>query len=284
MHLPLDTAGISSQRLVRRKGGTVKYRKNTGLDAPKNVPMPNLPLGRKATAYGGGGGSPVFLPSGEPFAGETAGGGTRADIYGTSAYGSGYPSARNGSRGAVIQPNLPYFFWPVVFTNPPSSAVRQLDLGEQYGPLDNSSRPGGAMAEAHFLSNNTGSIFHVLADNGTVSSLITYFTANCSHNLDVAASSTAPAIFDNSNVTSGPAAQPWEAVQYYRASSVVLMLDGYNNTASLPSGADLALLNCLNKTIGFGVPLVNAGSHVIPLDIWCLLCSIMSAYLLRRLV
>ncbi|KAI0063859.1 hypothetical protein BV25DRAFT_1823934 [Artomyces pyxidatus] len=279
MHIPPDTRG-TTQRLVRRKGGGSHYKKKP---AGTFVPMRNIPSGRGAYAYGVGGGNAVVIPAGQPFSGESAGGGTRAEVYGTSAYGSGFPSARNGSHGAVIRPNLPFFFWPVVITNPTSSPVSQVDLGEKYGPLNNPSRPGGAMAEAHFQSNNTGSIFHVLADNGTVYSLITSLKANCSHNLNIAASSTTPAIFNTLNVTSGPAAQPWEALQYYRASSVVLMLDGYNNTASLPSGVDRTLLTCLNKTIGQGVPLISAGSHAGPLDLWWLLLAIVSAHVFRRL-
>ncbi|KAI5827654.1 hypothetical protein K523DRAFT_246329, partial [Schizophyllum commune Tattone D] len=58
-------------------------------------------------------------------------------------------------------------------------------------------------------------------------------------------------------------------VQYYRASSVALALDGYNNTAALsnddnatatplPEWRDTTMLNCVNITIGAAVPLVNA--------------------------
>jgi len=36
-----------------------------------------------AVVYGCGGGRTVVIPSGHPFAGRTAGGGTRAEIYGT---------------------------------------------------------------------------------------------------------------------------------------------------------------------------------------------------------
>lgn len=59
-----------------------------------------------------------------------------------------------------------------------------------------------------------------------------------------------------------------EAIQYYRASSVVLTLDGYNNTAALgsdesmpsvafPSDLDFKVLACINQTIGTAVPLVG---------------------------
>lgn len=62
--------------------------------------------------------------------------------------------------------------------------------------------------------------------------------------------------------------QPESAIGYYRASSVVLTLVGYNNSAALssdpnamntpiPGGIDTTLGNCLNQTIGAAVPLVD---------------------------
>ena len=61
---------------------------------------------------------------------------------------------------------------------------------------------------------------------------------------------------------------PERAVQYYRASTVVLALDGYNDTAMLsggnaqthtpfPAGVDRALLDCLNYTIGESAPMFS---------------------------
>jgi hypothetical protein len=72
--------------------------------------------------------------------------------------------------------------------------------------------------------------------------------------------------------------RPEQVVQYYRASSFALSLDIYNNTASLPvnqpkdndtapsvladtplpAGLNKAFLACLNATIGFSVPLIEA--------------------------
>jgi hypothetical protein len=59
-----------------------------------------------------------------------------------------------------------------------------------------------------------------------------------------------------------------EAVQYYRASSVVLTIDGYNNTAifspgdttpdaPLPTTVDTNMLKCMNETIAEFVPLIS---------------------------
>ena len=57
-------------------------------------------------------------------------------------------------------------------------------------------------------------------------------------------------------------------MQYYRASTVVLALAGYNDTAMLsgsdaqahtplPAGVDRALLDCLNYTIGESAPMFS---------------------------
>ena len=65
--------------------------------------------------------------------------------------------------------------------------------------------------------------------------------------------------------------QPEQVIQYYRASSVALSLDGYNNSAvfsedenaantPIPTNIDTTLLNCMNSTIGSEVPLVESGA------------------------
>lgn len=71
---------------------------------------------------------------------------------------------------------------------------------------------------------------------------------------------------------------PFNAVQYYRSSSFVLSLDGYNNTlpdievqdasqnfsvptetpAALPSGVNQTYFDCLNNTIGSYVGLIDS--------------------------
>ena len=69
----------------------------------------------------------------------------------------------------------------------------------------------------------------------------------------------------------GPA--PEQAVAYYRGSSVVLSLKGYNNTAQvtnssledtpLPSVADTPFFRCINETFGGSIPLV-VGTDAVP--------------------
>ncbi|KIJ59965.1 hypothetical protein HYDPIDRAFT_117870 [Hydnomerulius pinastri MD-312] len=143
--------------------------------------------------------------------------------------------------------------------------------------------------EANFISNSTGTTFHVLSDNSTVSSLITTIDTNCSSSLS-SSSSTTPQPF---NATAPGVPQPEQAVQYFRSSSIVLTLDGYNNSATynndtnapdspLPSGIDMTLLDCLNQTISLAAPLINGASlphPIIPSSagfvgfvwlVWCL--------------
>lgn len=75
--------------------------------------------------------------------------------------------------------------------------------------------------------------------------------------------------------------QPESVVQYYRASSLALTLDGYNNTAASPANmppdnstappnisdsplptnhTDMNFLSCINGTIGDSVPILNSGA------------------------
>ncbi|KAI0063857.1 hypothetical protein BV25DRAFT_368207 [Artomyces pyxidatus] len=271
--------------IVRRKGGG-KGRgggsgsKSSGSGGSKGkgspskpskpVSIPGLPSGRhSATAYGGGGGKITVIPSGQFFAGRHVGGGTRNQIYGNSYYGSGYPGVSHGNRGVAGLP-FPFYFWPIVWGGVFLGTEAYLYEQLEYGSPSNTSRPGGPMAQAQFQSNSMGTTFHILADNSTVASLISTINANCSSYLSVSNSSTAPIAYDASNTT-GPV--PEQAIQYYRASSVALTLDGYNNSAALggdpratasplPVGIDTALLTCINVTTGESVPLVGAGMQL----------------------
>jgi hypothetical protein len=191
-------------------------------------------------------------------------------------YGSGYPGMTG--RG-VTGRGFPFWFWPVVWTGYGGSYLQASEVCDlimrkltsdprssqfQYGDSYNTSRVGGPMTEATFASSGTNTTFHVLSDNSTVSSLITSIDANCSSSLS-SSSSTSPRVY---NASAPGAPQPEQAIQYYRASSVVLTLDGYNNSATLsgnpnatdsplPSGIDTTLLNCLNQTIALSAPLVS---------------------------
>ncbi|KAJ7887030.1 hypothetical protein B0H14DRAFT_3726371, partial [Mycena olivaceomarginata] len=165
-------------------------------------------------------------------------------------YGSGYPSLRGD---VVSQRDFPFHYWPVVWYD--------YDSGQtSHDP----SRPCGPLRTMFFKFNATSitySTFQILADNATVLALMVSIAAKCS-NHDLVQHPDTPGNF--SPPTSGPAPQE---VQYYRASSVALTLDGYNNTAyflnstddtPLPESVDKEFLACLTFTIGAAVPLVDA--------------------------
>ncbi|KAJ3739506.1 hypothetical protein DFH05DRAFT_1537946 [Lentinula detonsa] len=221
---------------------------------------------RSITPYGNGATKVITIPSGQLFSGRTAGGATRSQVFGTRTYGSGYPSI--SGRG-VANRGFPFFFWPLVWGGAAGGTASYLHDENEYGLPDNSSRPGGILMTAAFQSNSTSSIFRILSDNTTISELITDIHANCSSHLTSnSASSPSSAISYNSSASDAP--KPEQVVQYFRASTVSLTLDGYNNTAvfdsegtadvPLPSGIDTTLLECMNSTIGVAVPLVDAGS------------------------
>ena len=120
--------------------------------------------------------------------------------------------------------------------------------------------------ETLFISNSKklNTKFYVISDQSTVDYLIDTVQSQCLDHLSY-----------NSWDTSSPfdadsqhAPKPQEAIQYYRASSTVLTLDGYNNSATLssngsvsdsplPQNIDTKLLECLNQTIGSAVPLID---------------------------
>ncbi|KAI9569797.1 hypothetical protein HD554DRAFT_2087454 [Boletus coccyginus] len=257
-----------SSHLDRRKGGggtSTTSKSGSGSSSAgktSTVPLSTSTASGKtsATAYGSGGGSTIIIPAGQLFAGRSAGGGTRSEVVGTRTYGSGYPGITG--RG-VSNRGFPFWFWPVVWNGPGAPAGSYLRAPE-YGDSYNTSRVGGSMAEATFTSNSTNTIFHVLSDNATVSSLISSIDANCSSSLS-SSSSTSPQAF---NASAPDAPQPEQAIEYYRASSIVLTLDGYNNSATLSSdtnatdsplqsGIDTTLLDCLNQTIGLSALLIS---------------------------
>lgn len=96
------------------KGGSSKSSGGSGGGKKSNVPLPSGGSSHgksSATTYGYGGGKPIVIPAGQPFAGRSAGGATRSQIFGTKTYGSGYPGI--GGRGVLGRP-FPFWFWPVV--------------------------------------------------------------------------------------------------------------------------------------------------------------------------
>ncbi|KAJ6514302.1 hypothetical protein C8R47DRAFT_914488, partial [Mycena vitilis] len=234
----------------------------------KSTPITSGGSTKSASTYSNGGGKIYTISSGL-FAGRKQGGATRGQVWGTRSYGSGYPGYY--SRG-VDNRGFPFYFWPVswgpgVGYGPNAGYMHT----PEYGAPDNTSRPGGPMAFAIFQSNATanGTTFRLVADNYTVGDLLPAIITNCSQYLTPASNVTLPTLFNNASAMP----EPEQAVQYYRASSVALDLDGYNNSAvfaaenstadtPLPSGIDSNLLGCLNYTIGQAVPLVDGAPSV----------------------
>lgn len=135
----------------------------------------------------------------------------------------------------------------------------------QYGGVNNSTRPGGPLSTAIFQSPSINNTFCLVADNATVASLISDLSANCSSKFTTNPAPTLTPLDPNASIP-----RPEQVVQYYRASSIALTLDQYNNTATyaaegtpdspLPSTVDMTLLTCLNETIGAAAPLIDGGT------------------------
>ncbi|TFK30197.1 hypothetical protein FA15DRAFT_663579 [Coprinopsis marcescibilis] len=214
---------------------------------------------KSASTFSRGGGSVGTIPAGSAFGGRSIGGGTRNDVYGSRAYGSGYP----GVAGAgVAGRGFPFFFWPVAF-GAGGVGYGGYHYHSEYGHPRNGSRPGGQLMVARYNSIAPATTFRLLADKESVESVNEVIQTNCGSSLegDISVEE-----YDGADVEPP---RPEEVIQYYRASSVALSLDGYNNTAvfepentttpdvPLPSNIHLELLECLNSTIGQAVPLVD---------------------------
>ncbi|ESK94331.1 hypothetical protein Moror_8196 [Moniliophthora roreri MCA 2997] len=296
MFIPLISSRQDTKKLYRRKGGGGGGRgggsrggktggsKSSGSKSSSSTTWTSSSSGpgrtksstfyggsRSMSSYGGGGGSAGFVPAGQLFAGRAMGGGSREQAFGTRMYGSGYPGVTG--RG-VAGRGFPFFFWPVVW-----GSAAGVGLGtaaylhnDEYGLPSNTSRPGGPQMTAAFQSNATSTILRVVADNDTTIELITVLNQNCSQYFT---SNSAKNMQDAKpfNVSAFDAPKPEQVIQYYRASTVALTMDGYNNSqavwstsetgvvdAPLPSGIDLRMLDCVNQTIGVGVPLINGAS------------------------
>ncbi|KAG8734157.1 hypothetical protein FRC12_018631, partial [Ceratobasidium sp. 428] len=230
---------------------------------------------RGSSSYGRGGGSPTTIGSGTTFAGRSIGGGSRDQVYGSSRYGSGY--TYGGAGSSVAGRGFPFGYWPVFV---PIGAGAGYYGYREYGPASNGSRPGGAMQYAVVRSsewppenttapiNNATASYYIVGDADSVSAVMEALVSGCS-----VTNATGQTVDDNN-----PAVHVEQAVQYYRASSFMLALSSYNNTANLatnaptdnntappganldtplPAGTNTTFLNCLNTTIGDAVPIMD---------------------------
>ncbi|KAL5489863.1 hypothetical protein ACEPAI_4695 [Sanghuangporus weigelae] len=248
--------GSSASSIAKKKGASDAFVKSRG---SKSFTVTGS--GSSGYPYSSGGGKRIKLPSSSSFSGREAGGGDRNTIYGTSHFGSGYPY---GGYGYYVDNRpFPYYFYPVPCSH-------NYYGGDEY--LNAADRPGGNLVTALVKpSYNTSSVtYRLVGDNSSVVAVFDALVANCS----VVNSSSVLSSFTPSN-TVWPL--PEQVVQYYRASSFALSLDGYNNTATLPanapasnsskpvemadtllpSGLNMTFLSCVNYTIGASVPLVE---------------------------
>ncbi|KDQ11036.1 hypothetical protein BOTBODRAFT_136323 [Botryobasidium botryosum FD-172 SS1] len=268
------------------KGG----KGGSSLGGGQGVRGDSIPLGsstsKPASAYSPGGGPHLTIPPGTTFAGRPIGGGTRGGVYGNQIYGSGY---QNGAHGSWVSGRgFSYGFWPFYWAGG-IGAGAALSHGyygsHEYGPENNSSRPGGEQTYAQVRSiswpnstttpDNSTAPYYLLGDKSSVAVVLDALVLNCSV---VNTTSSITAFNFTLNSTSTP--RPEQVVQYYRESSFALSLSTYIDKASLPSeapptedsalpdpslitplppGTNLGFLDCLNQTIGAAVPIMNSG-------------------------
>ena len=122
------------------------------------------------------------------------------------------------------------------------------------------------MAVTVYISSSQETRFYLIADTSTANVMFPVLEKKCSSTL---AGLTEPYLAGDPHQP-----QPEEVVQYYRASSAALALEGYNNTAQLsddtslpdtplPTNIDTDFLTCLNETIGAAIPLVDAANPTV---------------------
>jgi hypothetical protein len=149
------------------------------------------------------------------------------------------------------------------------------DTDGQYNDHEDK-RPGGntSIVPVKSSSASTNETYHLVGDAASVRAVLAALISNCS------AQDTTSQIAVFARDASVPAVYPEQAVQYYRASSFALTLDGYNNSASLvgnqpadnntappdvadtplPGSLNMAFLECVNVTTAFALPVVD-GPH-----------------------
>ncbi|PPQ74898.1 hypothetical protein CVT24_003051 [Panaeolus cyanescens] len=216
-----------------------------------------------------------YFAKSHPFEGRECGGGSRGVVYGNTVYGSGYPGeTERGVEGR----GFPFFFYPLTF--PAATGPAYLYREAEYGTADDPSRPGGPLFQFSVYPQVTYQStppykFHIVADNTTAQFLNVAISYSCTqYNASpggITITTPVPYMKNSSN-SSDYLPSPEDVVQFYRASSVALFLEGYNNTELVfnPTSTSLALapqvlapnisrnfVDCVNHTIGMSVPLVG---------------------------
>lgn len=199
-------------------------------------------------------------------------------------YGSGYP---NNTTEGVIDRDFPFFFFPISYGQYPGYGSTFI-FDHEYGPPGDKHRPGGPL---HYITIRppkpltaglypeippTTQLF-VIADKPTLK-YIRPEVKLCGSTQEFSGwFGTEKARVSKPRKFKGPAEDPdgpapEQAVGYFRASSVVLSLLEYNNTAQftgytpqnptglvdtpLPQVVDTDFFRCINSTLGNHIPLV----------------------------
>ncbi|KAF8997088.1 hypothetical protein BDQ17DRAFT_1411541 [Cyathus striatus] len=210
-------------------------------------------------SYGGGSRK---ISAGMPFEGRTVGGGTREGYTGQKLMVVDTRESQDVASQVVIFHigSGQSFGLPLVWQAAHIYIIRLRSSNYTYPvrPTREYNAPRWTTHSRTFTSspNSTNhSTYHLLADSDTTVWLFSDIAGNCS---SLISSPYSPTACTSSNMSDQM--RPEQVVQYYRASSVALTLDGYNNSATfseeetvdspLPQGYDSNLLECLNRTIG----------------------------------
>ena len=278
---------------------------DTRLDATSQIVIPHLPL--VATPFSNGGGDEHTIPAGT-FQHRKVGGGTRNQIYGSARYGSGYGRYTTGDNGRNYEADLtlnvagrdfPFGYPPISWGEysggdeykwPPQDDVPGLAVNDN--PYQHVYSSGSPRSYGGMAANKGDQSWIVVADAATINILwdvllLPEDKGGC--NLDRGLSSKGAVGFGpgsgddrvwhigTSDITNPHRMpihlRPWNVVQYYRASSVILANGTYDNkfahVASLnntdywaasplnTTGVDLEFLKCLNFTIAAAIPIID---------------------------
>ena len=257
---------------------------------------------RHMSAWSGGGG-PIWQlegDTGNPFAGRNYGSGDRYTIYGSRAYGSGYPAWGYPvpDPATVAGRGFPYGVWPIHWAgNYSGSAEYGMVTAELF-------RPGGQLVQAPLrptpasgnYSTTEVETYWLIGDRGSILSIVTNMVDWCH------AEPIWPEIFEpaddaigviGNNTGQGVKFHPGNVLQYYRASTFALAHPNYNNTWAYPPLNTSTLLThdqstplndvmkfspwlrCINETIADALPILDMPpTHENPAILAAVLCSI----------
>lgn len=141
------------------------------------------------------------------------------------------------------------------------------------------------MTYIYISSSSSSSTVRFLSDGTTTLQILEDIKAVCSGRIK---SSSQPIPYMGLQKSEWP--QPEQVIQYYRASTAVLTLDGYNNSvalianssdnAPLPSTMDQEFVSCVNSTIGTNISLSDGAERFGPSSMMLVWLVLIIGYLL----